>query len=89
MSNHMHISAAPGASHDEPLRPPMRLFEPSLVQPALKAAFSKLHPRAQWRNPVMFVVYVGSIVVTLLFLQAVFASSEASALFIGLNAVWL
>ena len=33
-------------------------------------AFKKLDPRVQWRNPVMFVVYVGSIVTTVLFVQA-------------------
>ncbi|WP_293777242.1 potassium-transporting ATPase subunit KdpB [uncultured Oxalicibacterium sp.] len=85
----MHMPAEPMVSSDQRLRQPLRLFEPSLVQPAVKAAFSKLHPRAQWRNPVMFVVYVGSIVVTLLFLQALFGRGEASTLFIGLNAVWL
>ena len=34
------------------------LFAPQLVRPALRAAFTKLDPRVQWRNPVMFVVEV-------------------------------
>ena len=32
------------------------LFDPALVRPALRDAFTKLDPRVQWRNPVMFVV---------------------------------
>lgn len=38
----------------------LALFDSALLQSALIAAFTKLHPRVQWRNPVMFVVYVGS-----------------------------
>ncbi len=36
------------------------LLDPVLMRPALLDAFKKLDPRVQWRNPVMFVVYVGS-----------------------------
>lgn len=38
----------------------LSLFDPALLRPALVDALRKLHPRVQWRNPVMFVVYVGS-----------------------------
>jgi K+-transporting ATPase ATPase B chain len=48
----------------------LTLLDPVLVKPAVVAAFTKLHPRVQWRNPVMFVVYIGSILTTLLWLQA-------------------
>ena len=41
--------------------------------PALATSFVKLDPRDQWRNPVMFVVYVGSILTTLLWIQALAA----------------
>lgn len=44
----------------------MTLFDPALVRPALLEAFKKLDPRVQWRNPVMFVVYVGSAFTTAL-----------------------
>jgi len=47
-------------------RPTLHLFDPALVKPALIAAFAKLDPRVQWRNPVMFVVYVGSLFTTAL-----------------------
>jgi K+-transporting ATPase ATPase B chain len=36
------------------------LFDPALLRPALIEALRKLDPRVQWRNPVMFVVFVGS-----------------------------
>ena len=41
-------------------RKTLTLFDPALMRPALADAFRKLDPRVQWRNPVMFVVYVGS-----------------------------
>ena len=46
------------------------LLDPALVKPAIISAFGKLDPRVQWRNPVMFVVYVGSIITSILWLQA-------------------
>src|SRR5216110_551507 len=42
----------------------------ALVKAAVAQAFAKLDPRVQVRNPVMFVVYVGSIVTTLLWIAA-------------------
>ena len=47
-------------------RKTLTLFDPALVRPALLEAFKKLDPRVQWRNPVMFVVYVGSVFTTAL-----------------------
>lgn len=43
------------------------LFDSALLGPAIIAALQKLTPRTQLRNPVMFVVYPGSILTTLLF----------------------
>ncbi|HPH13239.1 MAG TPA: potassium-transporting ATPase subunit KdpB [Burkholderiaceae bacterium] len=48
----------------------LTLLDPVLLKPAILASFSKLNPRVQWRNPVMFVVYIGSIITTILGLQA-------------------
>jgi potassium-transporting ATPase ATP-binding subunit len=67
----------------------LRLLDPALVRPAIAAAFGKLDPRVQWRNPVMFVVYVGSIVTTLLALQALLGQGEAAPGFILAIALWL
>jgi K+-transporting ATPase ATPase B chain len=47
-------------------RKTLTLFDPALVKPALADAFRKLAPQIQWRNPVMFVVYVGSAFTTAL-----------------------
>ncbi|HEY1391805.1 MAG TPA: potassium-transporting ATPase subunit B, partial [Methylibium sp.] len=65
------------------------LFDPVLLRPAIWASFHKLDPRMQWRNPVMFVVYVGSIITTLLWLQALGGHGEAPAGFILAIALWL
>ncbi|OQA32405.1 MAG: Potassium-transporting ATPase B chain [Betaproteobacteria bacterium ADurb.Bin341] len=51
-------------------RKTFNLFDPELLLPAAGEAFKKLDPRVQWRNPVMFVVYVGSLITTLLWLKA-------------------
>ena len=45
------------------------LFAPRLVRAALGDAVRKLSPRTQWANPVMFVVYLGAVLTTLLWLQ--------------------
>jgi K+-transporting ATPase ATPase B chain len=65
------------------------LFDPVLVRPAIVESFAKLDPRVQWRNPVMFVVYVGSILTTVLGIQALAGEGEAPAGFILAVAVWL
>jgi K+-transporting ATPase ATPase B chain len=67
----------------------LTLMDPALVAPAIKASFSKLNPAVQWRNPVMFVVYMGSILTTLLGFQAIQGQGEAPAWFILSIAVWL
>ena len=63
-------------------RKTLTLFDPALVRPALVDAFRKLDPRVQWRNPVMFVVYVGSAFTTALALAQPGAFTAAVA-------VWL
>ena len=67
----------------------LTLFDSKLLGPAILDAFKKLTPQTQWRSPVMFVVYVGSIITTLLFFQAVFGKGEASAGFILATTIWL
>ena len=39
-----------------------KLFEPALVQTALKESFIKLNPKSMLRNPVMFTVEIGTVV---------------------------
>ena len=65
------------------------LFDPALAFPAIADAFRKLNPAVQWRNPVMFVVYVGSILTTILWAQALVGQGEAPAGFILVITIWL
>ena len=65
------------------------LFESAIVRQAVVDGFRKLTPRRQVRNPVMFVVYVGSILTTGLFVQALVGRGEAPAGFILAVSVWL
>ena len=67
----------------------LAMFDPVLVKPAIVDSFRKLNPATQWRNPVMFVVYVGSILTTVLWGQALAGQGEASAGFILAVALWL
>ncbi len=64
-------------------------IEPALVRPALVDSLRRMTPRYQWRNPVMFVVYIGSILTTLLWLQALLGHGEAPAGFILAVTLWL
>jgi K+-transporting ATPase ATPase B chain len=65
------------------------LFDASIIRQAIVDSFRKLTPRRQVRNPVMFVVYVGSILTTLLWAQAAVGQGEAPAWFIFWVSVWL
>src|SRR4249920_4225056 len=69
---------------------PMRsMFERSFVMPAVWESFRRLAPQNQWRNPVMFVCYIGAIFTTLLLLQSTFSTGEAPAGYIAAVSVWL
>ena len=65
------------------------LFEAAIVKQAVVDSFRKLGFKRQARNPVMFVVYVGSILTTLLWVQALVGTGEAPAWFIFWVSVWL
>jgi len=70
--------------------PPQRgLISRSILQQALAQSFVKLLPQHQWRNPVMFVVYLGSILTTILWLDALVGQGEAPAGFILAVTIWL
>jgi K+-transporting ATPase ATPase B chain len=67
------------------------LFDPPLVNAAIKDSFIKLAPWVQWRNPVMFVVLVGSLLITGLWLAQLGGglSSEGRPWFVFAIALWL
>jgi K+-transporting ATPase ATPase B chain len=65
------------------------LFEREIVQQAIIDSFKKLSPLQQMKNPVMFVVWVGSVLTTALFFQALAGHGEAPAGFILAITLWL
>ncbi|WP_112186441.1 potassium-transporting ATPase subunit KdpB [Ralstonia sp. GX3-BWBA] len=67
----------------------LSMFSSALVKPAIVDSFRKLSPRAQAKNPVMFVVYIGSILTTILWVMALRGQAEAPAGFILAVSVWL
>jgi K+-transporting ATPase ATPase B chain len=66
-----------------------KFFSGELMFPAIVDSVRKLAPRAQVRNPVMFVVYVGSILATVLWFMALAGQAEAPAGFIFAIGAWL
>jgi K+-transporting ATPase ATPase B chain len=66
-------------THD---KKPLRIFEPRLLRRAALDALVKLNPRHMMRNPVMFVVEVGAVLCTALWIQALAGHGEAPTGFI-------
>ena len=66
----------------------LSLLDPALLRPAIAASFTKLSPQVQWRNPVMFVVYLGSIATTLLGLLSGPGGQETRGFILAISA-WL
>ena len=65
------------------------LFDPHIVRRAMKDAFIKLDPRQVARNPVMFVVEVGSVLTTLLIIRDIIQGHTGNLLFTVQVALWL
>jgi potassium-transporting ATPase ATP-binding subunit len=65
------------------------LFDTAVIRHAWRDAIFKLDPRHQVKNPVMFIVWTGSILTTLLFVQALAGTGEAPTWFILSISVWL
>lgn len=65
------------------------IWNPGIIKLAIRDSFLKLNPRHQIRNPVMFTVYVGSLLTSGLFIQACFGTGDAPAFFILAVTVWL
>jgi potassium-transporting ATPase ATP-binding subunit len=69
--------------------PRRSLFDGAIVRPAIFDALEKLDPRVQAKNPVMFVVEVGSVLTTVLFLKDLGEGTGQENAFAGLVAAWL
>ena len=70
------------------------LFDPPIVKRAIGDAFAKLNPVLMAKNPVMFVVWVGSVVTTIIFLASFVPSLGVhmggwERAFTGQIALWL
>jgi K+-transporting ATPase ATPase B chain len=70
------------------LRKPLGLTG-EMYRRAFLDALVKLNPRSMMRNPVMFVVEVGSVLTTALWIQALAGQGEAPAWYIGFVSLWL
>ncbi|MET0499281.1 MAG: potassium-transporting ATPase subunit KdpB [Steroidobacteraceae bacterium] len=70
-------------------RQKLSMFDKALLAPALVDTLRKLDPRAQWRNPVMFVVYIGSIITTAMWAQSLHGGADAPSSFILSISIWL
>jgi K+-transporting ATPase ATPase B chain len=64
------------------------LLDRNIMVPALLESVTKLDPRWQARNPVMFVVEVGSVITTIIFIAGLFRGASDS-LFVGQITLWL
>lgn len=73
-------------AHSTPIR---SMYDPSFVKPAIVESFKRLAPQVQWRNPVMFVCYVGAILTLGLYGQALLGQGEAPANYILAISAWL
>jgi potassium-transporting ATPase ATP-binding subunit len=71
-------------------RPSATIFSKDIVLGAIGDSFLKLDPRTLFRNPVIFIVELGSGVTTAIFVRDLLASGESDPLwFTGTVAVWL
>jgi K+-transporting ATPase ATPase B chain len=65
------------------------IFDPTIVAGASVDALRKLNPRTMMRNPVMFIVWVGSLVTTAMFIRDFGDNDTQQNVFAGLVAAWL
>ncbi len=70
-------------------RQPRSLRDPEILRRAAGESFTKLDPRGMARNPVLFVVEIGSVLVTALFVKNLGDASAQENVFAGLVAAWL
>jgi len=65
------------------------MWNSKLVKPALLDSLKKLSPRVLYKNPVMMVVEIGSVLTTIAFVRDLFYHQSSSALFSGQISLWL
>ncbi|HZS30943.1 MAG TPA: potassium-transporting ATPase subunit KdpB [Gaiellaceae bacterium] len=67
----------------------MSVFSRELVAAAVRDSFPKLDPRLQMRNPVMFIVELGSVITTVIFAKDLAQGNHGQLWFVGVIAIWL
>jgi potassium-transporting ATPase ATP-binding subunit len=65
------------------------IFSGELALTAVKDSFPKLDPRNQLKNPVMFIVELGSVITTGIFVLDLARGHTSSLWFVGVIAIWL
>src|SRR6202140_3015434 len=74
------------------------IFDPKIIRRAIPDSFKKLDPRVQIKNPVMFVLEIGSVITTIEFVRLLFTQPTASftatqlgseRIFVLAVAIWL
>jgi K+-transporting ATPase ATPase B chain len=65
------------------------VFSHDLVLAAIRDSFPKLDPRSQVRNPVMFIVELGSVITTVIFVIDLARGHTSELWFVGTIAFWL
>ena len=65
------------------------VFSRELVGAAVRGSFPKLDPRKQFKNPVMFIVELGSVITTVIFFLDLTRGHDSQLGFVGVIAFWL
>jgi K+-transporting ATPase ATPase B chain len=65
------------------------IFSRELVLAAIRDSFPKLDPRSQIRNPVMFIVELGSVITTAIFFINLFRGDTDDLWFVAVISIWL
>ncbi len=69
--------------------PTMNILQPELIKSLLYQAIRRLTFPYQARNPVMFIVFIGAIFTTLIFIANLIKPTDEPSWFIGAIAAWL
>jgi len=74
------------------------IWDPKIIRSAIPESFKKLDPRVQVKNPVMFVVEIGSVITTIEFVRLLFTQPSGAftrsvlnyeIIFVAAVAIWL
>jgi K+-transporting ATPase ATPase B chain len=65
------------------------VFSREIMVAAIRDSFPKLDPRRQWRNPVMFVVEIGSVVTTTILVLQLARGHDSQLWFVASISIWL